>query len=203
MFPTWLRSIVKLVNKGKATPRRGRNRSARPRNSFRPLFEQFEERLVPTSLSIPTTLVTARSTVITAPVMVTSLNDPGNGNSGICSAPTSWSTMTRTYSPCLRRTCNRNADDEWLHGSGEGYSPTSPNGWNGAGLSVNIPSQGELHVGLSNNGSGIITDTASGSVLTINFHVKANARFGRKPYRFIRRYGSRAARYAHIGSELY
>src|SRR5262245_60246310 len=79
MIPTWLRSLTKLVNSGVRLSRRYRRRISPRRPSFRPLFEQFEERLVPTTVSIPTIAgPLARGASVLVPVNVDVLDSSDN-----------------------------------------------------------------------------------------------------------------------------
>jgi hypothetical protein len=52
MFPSWWRSLTKLANQNGKAKRRGRKQRGRPRPTCRPTVEQFEDRLVPTTLSL-------------------------------------------------------------------------------------------------------------------------------------------------------
>src|SRR5579862_852852 len=75
MFPTWWRSLVKLVHRNGKPHRRGRRKTGQPRAKWHPLLEQFEDRLVPTKLFIPTTLVGAQNGIVSVPVNVDTLHD--------------------------------------------------------------------------------------------------------------------------------
>src|SRR5580692_8037742 len=79
MVAKWLRGLVKL------SPRQGRPSRKHGRSGFlfRPKCEQLEDRLVPTMLSIPTTLSALQGSVVTVPINVDSLNDPAHGNAGL------------------------------------------------------------------------------------------------------------------------
>lgn len=72
----FLSSWRKLVNRvcGGATASRRRQRTG-----YRPVFEQFEERLVPTMISIPTTLVGVRGSTVSVPINVSTLYDNSQG----------------------------------------------------------------------------------------------------------------------------
>ena len=82
MFPSWWRSLVKLVNRNGKQPRRGRRKTTKVKPSWRPFVEIFEERLVPTTISIPTTLAGPQSNNVLVPIDVDTLNG-GVGHTGL------------------------------------------------------------------------------------------------------------------------
>ncbi len=171
MVPLWLRSFVKWVNAGQPARRR-RGQAARPRQAFRPTLEQFEQRLVPTTVSIPTNLVVGRNSIISVPINVNTLNDPANGNEGLSAGDFAvfydQAEFTLSASDVVLGTLATNGSTA----NGNGYSPTNVNGWS---LTVNANNPGQLGIGLSNSATGLITNSASGSLVIINFHVKSSA----------------------------
>ena len=51
MFPSWWRNLVKLTHRNGKASRRGRRSRTHLRPNWRPVVEQFEDRLVPTTLT--------------------------------------------------------------------------------------------------------------------------------------------------------
>jgi hypothetical protein len=154
-----------------------RPRLSKPRRaSFRPGVETMEQRLVPTRLSLPTTLAGDRGSVIAVPINVDVLSQSTGGNlSGLTGADFvvfyDPSVFTMSGSDIKLGTVKFSGSTT----AGNGYSPTATNGWT---VSASTTTPGQVTIGLSNSGSGIITAAASGSLVTINFHIKNNAPFG-------------------------
>ena len=177
MFPTWLRSLVKLVNNGKSS-RLGRKRAGRSRHSFRPRFEQFEDRLVPTSIHLSTNLITPRSTTVQVAISVDTLLDASHGNKGLEAGDfevfydqSVFTLSSPDVSPGTITFLGSSAN-------GSGFTRTSAttasNGW---ALLANTNIAGQLNISLSTSGVGI-TQGSSGTLVLINFHVKSNAPLG-------------------------
>ena len=129
----------------------------------------------PVTLSIPTTLSTVQGSVVTVPINVNSLLDTLTGFSGLIGAD-----FVIFYDPNVFTVSSSDVQLGRIStgGStavGKGYSTTVANGWV---VASNIGTPGQLVVGLSNQGNGIITGSASGSLVTINFHVNSNAPAG-------------------------
>ena len=171
MFAKWFRGLVNWSNRQGRPLRKGRRGSA----SFRPKIEQLEVRLVPTTLTIPTTLAAAQGNVVTVPVNVDSLNDPAHGHVGLTGGdfviyynPAIFSVSTTDVSLGTIVTNGSSA-------AGSGYSPSAPHGWN---IATNASVAGDITIGLSNSSNGIITTSGSGTLVTINFHVNGNAPSG-------------------------
>ncbi len=174
MFPAWLRNLVKLVNKGQSSRIRGK-RAGRSRHWFRPQFEQFEDRVVPTRLFLSTGLVATPGSIVQVAVNVDSLKDTVNGNLGLSGAdadifydPTVFTVSSSSITLGTIATNGSTAN-------GEGYSPTATNGWITGPNNLFVA--GEIQLGVSTP-SGIITDSASGSLVLINFQVKSTAALG-------------------------
>ena len=126
---------------------------------------------VAVAVYIPTTLTGFVGGVVTVPIMVNSLNDPKNGNEGLSGAE-----FVVLYDQSLFSVASSDVSVGTLatNGStanGEGYSPAEKNGW---GVAVE-DAPGTIDITLSNTGTGVITDSASGSLVTINFHIKSSA----------------------------
>src|SRR5450432_3679635 len=79
MFAKWLRSMAKWPRPSRGSLRKG----WRSALFFQPSFELLEDRLVPTTLSIPTTLIATQGGVVAVPIMVDSLKDAAHGNTGL------------------------------------------------------------------------------------------------------------------------
>ena len=128
---------------------------------------QFEDRLVPTTLNIPTNLTGGLGSVVTAPINVDTLIDTGHGNSGL-----SRGVFIVAFDPGVFTVAAADVKlgTIFSNGStaaGNGYSPLAPNGWSVATDSSN---PGVLVVTLTNDGTGIITGSGGGSLVTVNFH---------------------------------
>src|SRR5262245_55926343 len=74
VLPSWWRRFVNLVNDKQVPSRRGRKQRRRSGFHYQPRVEQFEDRIVPTTLSIPTNLVATQGGVIQVPINVDTLN---------------------------------------------------------------------------------------------------------------------------------
>ncbi len=84
MLPTWLQNLVKWANNEAKPRRRNPARPCRTRPAFRPVLEEFESRLVPTSLdftSLPTTVNAGNPFVFTVNALDNS-NNPFPGYTG-------------------------------------------------------------------------------------------------------------------------
>ena len=137
MIPTWLRSIAKLLQ-GKTQFSRRRRRTYARRPSFRPLFEQFEQRLVPTTINIPTNLgPVVRGATIQVPIKVDTLNDLNSDPNVGQQQGLSGGGFVVWYNPAVL-SLNVNTDislgtigDPTISSSSgsDGYSAAIPNGW--------------------------------------------------------------------------
>jgi len=150
MFPSWWRNLVRLVNRNGKPLRRGRRKLAKPRSAWHPLVEQFEERLVPTQVSIPTTLAGAPDGVVKVPILVDALN---TGNSGLKSG-----NLVLFYD---KKVFTVSSSDVAL-----GTVDPAANGWS---LSVDTSVNQQLIIGFSNTTAS--TSTAGGTLATVNFHI--------------------------------
>jgi hypothetical protein len=155
MFPSWWRSLVRLVNRNGKSIRRSRRRGARPRPNWHPLLEQFEERLVPTKLTIPTTLVGAQSGNVAVPINVDSLND-GSGHTGLSGT----SEFIVYYDTAVFSTP---ATSDLRLGS----IPAGSTGWT---VSAD-PSSTAGYLDLKLTGGTAIASSTGGSLAIVNFHI--------------------------------
>jgi hypothetical protein len=143
-------------------------------------MELLEDRIVPTKISLPASLTASRGSIVSVPINVDTLNDPANGNTGMSGAnfalfydQTDFTVSTADISVGTITTGGSTAVNKGFTaaaGTGKGT-----NGWS---LVTNLSTLGRINIGLSNNGSGIVTDTGSGSLAIINFHIKSNALLG-------------------------
>ena len=118
--------------------------------------------LAAAALSIPTNITGARNGIAVVPIDINTLFDPINGHSGLEGAD-----FIVNYNSSL-----------FTVGSADvhlGSVPSASTGWS---VLVNANTPGQLIIGLSNSGTGIITTTGGGSLVIINFHVNATAAFG-------------------------
>ena len=117
----------------------------------------------PILLSIPSNLSGGRGSIVTVPIIAADLLDAANGNSGLSAG-----TFVVVYNPNLFTV---SAGDVQL-----GSLPSPSTGWN---VTTNTPTPGLLIIALQNNGAGVITTTGGGSLVTMNFHIKAMPSWGR------------------------
>jgi hypothetical protein len=74
-MPSWWRHLPRLVCKNGKFPQPRLTRRSCGRPNYAPMVEEFEERLVPATLSIPTTGLTgARGSIVSIPINVDSLS---------------------------------------------------------------------------------------------------------------------------------
>jgi hypothetical protein len=149
MFAKWLRSLAKWPRPGHGSLRKG----WRSALFFQPSFEQLEDRLVPTTLSIPTTLIATQGGVVAVPIMVDSLKDAAHGNTGL-----SGGNFVIFYNPAVFSVTTSDVGLGTIVANnstapGNGYSPSAPNGWN---VTANANTAGILDVGLSTGSNGTI-----------------------------------------------
>jgi hypothetical protein len=168
--------LLKLVKFGP------RKRIGRP--STRPVVEELENRLVPTQVSIPTGLTGPAGGTVTVPINVDTLADPPSNpvNQGLFAADlvVFYDPSVFTVSPAdvnLGTISSPSSADPSGTGNGDGYSPSSPNGWI---VTVATPptSPGLLDIRLGNDGSGIISGTGGGQLVNIIFHISASVPAG-------------------------
>ena len=114
------------------------------------------------TLNIPTNITGARDGIAVVPIDINTLFDPINGDSGLEGAD-----FVVDYNSSLFTV---GSTDVYL-----GAVPSASTGWS---VLVNANTPGVLIIGLSNSGAGIITTTAGGSLVTMNFHVNAGDAFG-------------------------
>lgn len=175
MFPTWWRKLINPVKRKTRKAGRPRQPSVRPRLVCLAGVERLEDRIVPTAITIPTNLIAIRNSIVSVPINVDTLNDPANGNSGLSGAD-----LVVFFDPSV---FSVSASDVSLgtistNGStalGNGYSPVAPNGWD---IEGNFNATGEMHIGISNGGGELVTNTGSGSLAVVNFHVKVGVGLG-------------------------
>ena len=117
---------------------------------------------VPVTLTMPNNLAAGRGGVITVPINVNALNDPIAGNTGLAAGSFVVFYNTAAFSVS-------NSDIKL------GTIPSSSTGWT---ISTSTSTPGYISITLSNDGTGIITGTGGGSLVTITFHVAGHAPFG-------------------------
>ena len=119
---------------------------------------------VPVTLFIPQNLTGGRGGVVAAPIsnVNEALNDPINQNSGLAAG-----SFVVYYNP---NQFTVSAADVSL-----GTLTTAAPGWS---IATNFPTPGYIGITLTNDGTGIITGTSGGTLVSINFHVKSNAILG-------------------------
>jgi len=154
--------------------RQSQSRRQRPRR-WQPVVEGLEDRLVPTTLSIPTNLTAVQGSVVTVPINVDILQDDANGNIGFGAATFivnyNASAMSVSASDVKLGTLSTGGSTAL----GDGYTPTSPNHME---TLANANSQGHLIFIVFSDGLGVVTGAATGSIVTIDFHIKPNASVG-------------------------
>src|SRR5262245_41434098 len=94
MIPTWWRHLVKLANRNGKSHRRAGQRKLPAKKPVRPAVEQFEERLVPTTVRLPAFSLNPltqpsgqsgtgfRGGSVLVPITVDILDDSSNGALG-------------------------------------------------------------------------------------------------------------------------
>ncbi len=175
MISSWWRNLRKwLGGDRQAVGRRGKGRAGR-HSKCRPMLEEFEDRIVPTALSMPTNLTASRGSIVSVPIDVDTLNGPANANSGLSGGDFVVFYDTSAFSVSASDFSLGTISTNGSTAAGSGYSPSTPNGWT---IDSNLQTSGEIFIGLSNSASGIITSTGSGSLVIINFHVKNGAALG-------------------------
>ena len=175
MFPSWLRSIMRKTL-AHGTPLRRRRLGRRLRKpTLRPHVEQFEPRLVPTAISIPTDLLGAANATVVVPINVDILQDVGNGTIGMSGADFVVLYDTSVFSlapanPVKLGTISTGG----LTTPGNGYDGPNgiPNDWQ---LLFNPATPGRLNIGISTSDTGRITGAGTGTLVTIEFIVNASA----------------------------
>ena len=196
MFPTWWRNLVKFANDNGKTFRHGRRNNLKARRSWRPLLELLEDRLVPTTLSIPTTLSSTRGAIVTVPIQVDTLLHTG-GKNGLYEGLSGdsfviyYNQAVFTVSPSDVTLGTLATGGSSARGSG--YSPALNNGWGGSALVANVfnnttspatnptGTTGILIISDSTQQTGAsLQRAASGTFVNINFHV--NAKGARRRY---------------------
>jgi hypothetical protein len=148
------------------------------------MIEQFEDRLVPTTvaLSIPTNLAASQGATIQVPINVNDLFDDVTGvdagfapQSGMLGA-----TVVLWYNPKVFSVDPIKDLSLGTLGNpsipGDGYSPAIPNGWEIIG-NTQAP-LGQVVLGIIDNSTTTLTGTGGGSLAVINFHVLSNASLG-------------------------
>jgi hypothetical protein len=151
MFPSWWRNLVQLTNNNGKNLRRGRRRASKLARQWRPALEQFEDRLVPTTVSIPNNLTGARGGTVLTPINVDTLNDLGNGNQGLGAG-----SFVVYYNPAVFSISpsDINIGTMKTNGSasaGNGYAPSTQNSVNnGWSVSTGFPTVGEVVITLTN-----------------------------------------------------
>jgi PKD repeat protein len=159
MISSWWRKLVKLANNGGDSSRQTRRRTRRASSSYRPTLEQFEDRVVPTTLSIPTTLSAVPGGTVQVPINIDNPNPAGSG--GLTAA-----TIAITYDP---RVFTARSADVQLGAVSTGWS-----------LAANVNSTtGQVGISLSTGTPD--TSTIGGSLAFITLHVNPNATAGPAP----------------------
>jgi len=152
MFLSSWRSLVKVAIENSTLSRRGRKGRARLRPSYRPLLEQFEDRLVPTVLSIPSGLSVTAGQPVMVPV---NIDNPNPSTSGGLTAVS----LAIDYDPTVFTVA---ATDVALG------TVNYPIGWSAPAVSL-----GTGEIGITCSGPAV-TSTASGSLVEITFHAIYN-----------------------------
>ena len=186
MFPSWWRNLVKLANRNGKHYLRGRKKTAKPRPSCRPTLEQFEERLVPTTVSIPAVGPVARGATVKIPINVDTLSfssasETLGGLSGGSLVVLFNPAELSFASVALGTIKTPSGSDPSGTASGDGYSPTATHGWQVALSSVDNV-HGYVAANVENlTGSGFVSGTGGGSLVVMTFSVLANAPLGDTP----------------------
>ena len=169
---SWFRTFLNSLRVGgkQSYPSRGRCRAP-----FRPALEQFEDRVVPTAVTIPTNLTAVAGAVVTVPVNVDTLSDSAASPAllGLSGANLLVEYNPATFTVAAFDVSLGTIATNGSTANGSGYSPSVPNGWS---VSTNTTTTlGVMYIGISNNSNVNITGGASGSLVIINFHVSSNA----------------------------
>ena len=180
MFPAWWRHLFTLAcGKGKlAHPRRAR--ISKPLASRRPAIEQLEDRLVPTTVSVPVYSLNAvgptdgqgqQGGFVYVPITVDTLQDNGQGLNqiGLGNSSFVFYYNPKVFKPLTQAnvTVGSLPDDPTFK---------SP-GWAGNLVSVSGTPAGYGNVTLTTSGANL-TSTGGGNLVILNFQVLANAPLG-------------------------
>ena len=128
------------------------------------------------TVSMPTDLTASPASTVTVPVDISSLDDPVLGDQGTAGA-----SVVIDYNPAVFTVAASDVNIGTISTSGStttgnGFSPTSPNGWS---TTTNASNVGVLIISLSNDGQGVVTGKGTGSLVNVNFHIKATAPHGK------------------------
>ncbi len=190
-FPWWL--VSAKGTKTKSSKRRVRNK---PRPVCRPAVEQLEDRLVPStvSISIPTNLTAPRGGIVTVPINVSSLYaDDGQGdieeglsganfvvnyNTAIFQQVTTANVSIGTIGVTVGGVLQTDAND----GFKPSTNPATTVGTSGWVVVPTFPAAGQIALSLNDTASSTIINSASGTLININFQVNnANVSLGTTP----------------------
>ena len=96
---------------------------------FRPALEQFEDRVVPTTIAMPTNLSASRGAIVSVPINVDTLNDQANSNFGLSAGNfvVFFNASVFTVSPADISLGTISTNGSTALGSG--YSPSASNTW--------------------------------------------------------------------------
>ncbi|HYV36291.1 MAG TPA: Ig-like domain-containing protein [Gemmataceae bacterium] len=170
-FTRWLRSVKLASAHAARWVQRGQSKSKRKNGNRRLLLECLENRLVPTMLSIPTDLTGAQGSTVTVPVQVDILDDPANGNVGFAAADFVIAYDAALFTVDANDVKLGTLSTDGSTAPGDGYSPSSPNSFE---VVANANDPGLIRIGISAS-TQIITGAATGSIVTIDFHIGAHA----------------------------
>ncbi len=128
------------------------------------------------TMSMPEDLSANPASTVTVPLDISSLDDPVLGDTGATGA-----SIVIYYNPNVFTVAASDVGIGTIAtngstASGSGYSPANPNGWS---TTTNASNSGVLIIALSNAGTGVVTGTGSGSLVTVNFHVNPSAPHGK------------------------
>ena len=181
MFPAWWRHLIKLAS-GKRQLARRRTKSRQLAATRRPTVEQLEDRLVPTTLSMPLYPFNAvapsngqgqQGGVVYVPILMDVLKDNSLGNNqvGLGSSSFIFNYDTKVFRPLTQANVTL------------GVLPDNPsfsaaNGW--VVTLVPTPTQppGYAYVTLTPPSTGNLTTTGGGSLVMLNFQVLPTAPLG-------------------------
>ncbi len=130
----------------------------RGRSSWRPVVEHLEDRLVPTTLGIPTGLFGVPGSIVVVPVNIDNPDPPGSG--GMTGAA-----LAIDYDPNVFTVANADVQ-----------LGTVSNGWSLFPNVVQTASLGQIAIAMSSPTAS--TSTLPGSLALITFHVDSNAPAG-------------------------